>query len=176
MNKRHIPIGDKYPEIVNVFTEMEKGAQSKYEYDEKSDAIKLDRVFHDGVINPTDYGFITQTIAEDKDNLDTLVISSSHIAAGSLIEVKVIGMLEISDTNGRDNKIISIHIKDSNLKNIEEIKDLDPNILQKILDFFKRYQELENNKLKIGEWKPKEEAIELVKKAHNAHLNTNQGS
>jgi inorganic pyrophosphatase len=176
MNKKHISIGDKYPEIVNAFVEMESGGCNKYEYDEESDLIKLDRVFHSPLVNPTDYGFVPQTIAEDGDNLDILIISNKPTLPGCVIEARIMGMLEMSDDKGIDNKIIAVSAQDPDLKNVKTLEGLDPNILQKILGFFDKYKELENKSVEIGDWKSKEEAIELIEKAHNAFLNADESS
>jgi inorganic pyrophosphatase len=176
MNKKHIAIGENYPEIVNVFVEMESGTSNKYEYDEVSDLIKLDRVFHSSLINPTDYGFIPQTIATDGDCLDILIISNKPTFPGCIVEAKIVGMLEVSDDNGPDPKIISVSAQDPMFDKIEELGDLETDILKRILDFVKKIKELDNNHLEIGEWKQKEEAMELIAEAHNAFMNIPENS
>jgi len=75
MSFSNIPIGSEAPEIVNAIIEIPKGSHCKYEYDEKIDNIKLDRVLHSSVIFPTEYGFIPQTRSEDGEQLDIMVIN-----------------------------------------------------------------------------------------------------
>jgi len=168
---KNISIGDKYPEIVNVLIEIEKGGHNKYEYDDDLELIKLDRVLHSPLFFPADYGFIPKTTAEDGDHSDILVITDSPTFPGCLVEARIIGVMGMSDENGIDQKIIAVPNQNPHYQHVNDIKDLEPHILKEIAHFFNQYKMLENKDVEVGEWESKEKAIELIKKAHQAFLN-----
>jgi inorganic pyrophosphatase len=101
-----LPIGDQAPRIVHAVIEIPLGESNKYEYDKKLDIFRLDRNLYSAVHYPGDYGFIPQTISEDKDPLDVLVLVDVKTFTGCLVEVRPIGMLEMVDQGMKDEKIL----------------------------------------------------------------------
>ena len=167
MNLKEIPAGPKVPEELYVVIEISRGSQNKYEYDEELEALVLDRVLYTSMHYPFDYGFVPSTLCEDGDPLDCLVISTFPILPGSIVRVRPIGILEMEDEKGKDEKLIAVPIEkiDPRLSWIKDIRDLPEAIKNEIKHFFEHYKELEPGKwVKVKEWKDRNYAIEYVRK------------
>jgi len=167
MDIKKIPSGKNPPEDIYVIVEIPKGSSIKYELDKESGAVFVDRVLYTAMHYPFNYGFIPNTLADDGDPVDVLVVSEWSAAVGSVLRARVIGMLEMEDEIGVDTKVIAVpHEKiDPTYKDIGEISDLPPAVLNKIKHFFERYKELEPGKwVKVKEFKNRELALEEVKK------------
>ncbi len=166
MNINNVSAGKNPPEEVNVIVEIPAGSSIKYELDKESGVIMVDRFGYTAMFYPFNYGFIPQTIAEDGDPVDVLVISTYQIAPGCGIAVRPIGMLEMEDEAGIDTKIIAVPTKkiDPFYAHIEDIEDIDEMTKKKIEHFFNHYKELEPNKwVKIKNFLGKEQAYESIK-------------
>ncbi|HJK87329.1 MAG TPA: inorganic diphosphatase [Candidatus Megaira endosymbiont of Hartmannula sinica] len=153
----------------NVIIEIPMGDDPvKYEFDKEYNIMKVDRFMPVSMSYPCNYGFIPSTMSEDKDPIDVLVIANYPIKSGVMINVKVIGVLEMEDESGIDEKIIAVpSLKlDPNFKNINNIKDLDnlyPMMSKKISHFFENYKKLEENKwVKITGFNTNDKAIEMI--------------
>lgn len=166
MNIKHLKIGKNYPEEINAVIEITKGSQNKYEYDEKADVIKLDRVLHSSLFYPTDYGFIPETRSEDGDHLDVLIYSTTTFFPGAVIQVKPIGLLKMVDGGENDLKILSIVKGDPRLAHIDTLKDAGEHLQKEIIHFFSEYKKLENKEVKVDGWYDKEAAWQEIKKSH----------
>jgi inorganic pyrophosphatase len=162
MSFANIPIGEKAPEVVNAVIEIPKGSHNKYEYDEKFDEIRLDRVLHSPLYYPADYGFIPQTRSEDGDHLDILVIISDSVFTGCVLTVRPIGVLDMEDESGQDSKIIAVAEHDPRQTNILSIDDIDEHFKNEICHFFEQYKKLEHKWVKVREWSGKEEAFRII--------------
>jgi len=168
MDVKKIPVGKNPPEDVYVVVEIPKDSPIKYELDKESGAIFVDRVLYTAMYYPFNYGFIPNTLADDGDPVDVLVISDWAATPGSIVRARVIGMLEMEDESGIDTKVIAIpHEKiDPTYKGIKEVSDLPEAVLNKIKHFFEHYKELEPGKwVKVKEFKGKEEALKDIQKA-----------
>ena len=168
MNIKKVKTGDNPPEFVNVLVEIPQGSLVKYELDKESGFIMADRFHYTSMPYPFNYGFIPNTMAEDDDPVDVMVVSSQPLAIGTIISVRIIGMLEMEDEAGVDTKIIAVPtIKvDPFYAHIEDISDLDEPTQNKIKHFFDHYKELEPNKwVKTKSFLGKEEAYRDIKKS-----------
>lgn len=158
-----IPLGEKPPEIVNVVVECVSNSRDKYEYKVEWDAFVLDRIIPSSVVFPVEYGFIPQTWFEDEDALDALILSYEPLEIGCIIKVRVIGALIMEDEKGEDPKILCAPLNDVRFEGIKDIKDVHPNKLKEIQEFFETYKRLEPHKYsKFKEWKNSEEAKKIV--------------
>lgn len=148
MDFNKISSGKNPPSEINVFIEISQGSSIKYELDKNSGTLAVDRILHTSMNFPFNYGFIPQTHAEDGDPADVVLISSMPIAPGALIASRAIGLLEMEDEAGLDNKILAVPIEkiDPQFANIKDITDLNENIKQRIRHFFEHYKELEPGK------------------------------
>lgn len=168
MNLEKISAGKKIPEEINVFVEIPQGSQVKYELDKESEAIFVDRFVFTTMAYPFNYGFIPQTHADDGDAVDVLVLSSFPVAPGAVIPSRPIGLLEMEDEAGMDNKILAVPAKkvDPFFAKVEDIADLDDAVKNKIKHFFEHYKELEPGKwVKVKNFLSKDKAQEEIKKS-----------
>lgn len=168
MDFNKISSGKNPPQEINVFIEISQGSSIKYELDKNSGVLMVDRLLHTSMVYPFNYGFIPKTHADDGDPLDILLISSLSIMPGTIIAARPIGMLEMEDEAGLDNKIIAVPINkiDPQQTNIKNIADLNNHDKKKIKHFFETYKELEPGKwVKTKEFLGKERAEKEIKKS-----------
>jgi inorganic pyrophosphatase len=155
-------------EAINVVIEIPQGSNIKYELDKESGAIFLDRILYGSQFYPANYGFVPNTLADDGDPIDVLVLSSESVVPGCVIKSRVIGVLIMEDESGKDEKIIAVPtIKlDPQMAKINELEDLPEIKLQQIKHFFETYKDLEPGKwVKVTGFEGKEKAVELINKA-----------
>ncbi|ACY40047.1 inorganic diphosphatase [Blattabacterium sp. (Blattella germanica) str. Bge] len=143
----------------DVLIEIPKGSRNKYEFDKKNNLIRLDRVLYSPMSYPTDYGFIPKTLSMDGDPLDALVFLTVPTVPGCLIKVKPIGIFFMIDEKGEDEKIICVPIADPNYNTINSIDEISLHTKKEIEHFFSVYKDLENKKVKVGNWKDQDKAI-----------------
>ncbi len=160
---RDIPSGDDPPFILNSVIEVVSGSRDKYEYNIEWDAFVLDRVIPSSVIFPVDYGFVPQTLSNDNDPLDIMILSYEPLEVGCIVKVRVIGALIIEDEEGEDPKILSVLVNDIRFEGYNDIKDIHKHKLKEIQEFYETYKRLEPHKwVKFKEWKSAKDAYELV--------------
>ena len=169
MNVKEIPPGRSPPEEVNAFIEIPQGGQPvKYEIDEASGALFVDRFLHTSMIYPTNYGFVPNTLAEDGDPLDILVISPTPVVPGAVIRARPVGVLLMADEKGSDEKIMAVPVDRLNpfYANVRVHTDLPPLLLAQIGHFFRHYKDLEPGKsASVGEWAGLEAAHARIRAA-----------
>lgn len=168
MDLKKIPAGKNPPEDIYVVIEIPQGSSIKYEVDKESGAVFVDRFLFTAMYYPFNYGFIPNTLADDGDPTDVLVISREPVVPGSVIRARPIGMLEMEDEEGIDTKIIAVPVSklDNTYDNIREVTDLPEGILNKIKHFFEHYKELESGKwVKVKSFKDSATAKADIQKA-----------
>ena len=157
---------------VNVLVEIPKGSSQKYEYDEELGAIKLDRALYSPMYFPFEYGAINNTLAEDGDPMDVVLLTTFPTFPGCIVESEIIGYLEMEDEAGIDTKIIAVPKAkiDPRTAHIKSIDDIPEHQKKEIREFFETYKNLEPEKwVKLKDFKPKEEAEKMVKEAQARH-------
>jgi inorganic pyrophosphatase len=147
---------------LHCFVEIPKGSRNKYEWDEKLQAIKLDRFLFSSVVYPTDYGFIPQTCGEDGDPLDAMVCVSEPTFPGCMIAVKAIAVFKMSDDKGQDDKILCVPHEDPNWNQMEQLEDLPLQLRTEIEHFFSIYKQPEGKEVVIDGWFPREDAEKIL--------------
>ncbi|SKC60154.1 inorganic diphosphatase [Ohtaekwangia koreensis] len=151
------------PEQINAIIEIPKGSRAKYEIDKDSGLIKLDRVIYASMYYPLNYGFIPQTLGEDHDPLDIVVLTQVAVVPGCLIPSKVIGVMQMIDRGEADDKIIAVAEEDPSVSHISDVKDLPDYLLAELKHFFENYKSLENKKVIVDEFLSKPKAEEIIK-------------
>ncbi len=152
----------------SVFIEIPAGGSVKYEVDEKSGEMIVDRFLHTAFYYPFNYGYIKNTKGEDGDPLDVIVLSSQAVMPGVTMKCKAIGMLEMEDEEGVDTKILAVPTEkiDPLYGAFRDITDVAEPIKNKIKHFFENYKTLEPDKwVKVRDFKNKSNAIEAIEKA-----------
>jgi inorganic pyrophosphatase len=169
MNIQQVTAGKSPQEgELNVFIEIPKGSNIKYELDKDAGVVMVDRFLHTSMSFPTNYGFVPNTLADDGDPLDVMVLSEFPVAPGTVIPSIVIGMLEMEDEAGIDTKILAVpNVKiDPLYGTYKDITDVPEAIKNKLKHFYENYKSLEPGKwVKLKNWLGKAEALEAVKKA-----------
>ncbi len=141
------------------FVEIPKGSRNKYEYDAEAKVIKLDRFLFSSMVYPTDYGFIPDTLGQDGDALDAMVCVSEATFPGCVIPVKPIALFKMEDDKGIDDKILCVPLQDPGWNTLEVLDDLPAPLRDEIAHFFSVYKDLEQKRVKVNGWYPREEAL-----------------
>ena len=150
--------------IIEVHIEISKGSNIKYEYDHSNNKLKCDRILHNPLVYPFNYGYSPNTLSEDNDPIDVLVITNHRLEPNSYIDCKIVGVLLTEDESGIDNKIITVPNDniDPYSKYINNIDDISTTIKDEILYFLNHYKDLEYNKwIVVKNYKDKDTAIEI---------------
>ena len=150
---------------LDVMVEIPKGSRNKYEYDEELKMIRYDRMIFSSMHYPSDYGFFLNTLGEDGDALDAMVLVSEPTFPGCVIEVKPIGVFYMRDEKGPDAKILCVPMSDPIWNKLNTLDEVNPHMKNEIEHFFQVYKDLEKKKVGIEGWGSREEAIELIHKA-----------
>lgn len=163
---------------VDVIVEISKGNHIKYEYDKKKNMIICDRVLHTPMKYPFNYGFIPNTLSDDGDPLDVVVLMDEKLIPGCMIKCKILGYLDTRDDSGNDPKLIACPISkiDPTFENLNCLKQiLDNHTLKKIEYFFTHYKDLENKSVTVGNFYDISDAIQIYSDSKNRFMyKTNQ--
>ena len=149
--------------VVNALIEIPLGSKNKYELDEKTGRIVLDRVLYAAMIYPAEYGIIEKTLAPDGDPLDILVVCSEPTFPGCTVPARVLGYLEMIDNGKTDYKLISVVDCDPRYDDVHELADLPSFVLKEIANFFANYKVLQNVPVEVGAYYGKDEAVRIIK-------------
>ena len=156
------------PGLLNVLIEIAAGSKNKYEFDKDLNAFALDRVLYSSVHYPYDYGFVPNTLADDGDPLDGMVLMDQPTFPGCVIPARPIGMLEMIDSGDRDEKILCVPAKDPRYSEVKSLKDVSQHRLDEIAEFFKTYKNLEKKVTEILGWQDIDAVMPLVEKCIKA--------
>lgn len=149
MNLLH-DINSGTKEEMNVIIEIPKGSHNKYEIDKKTGLIKLDRVMHTAQEYPFDYGFVPQTLWDDGDALDVVVLTTYPLVPGLLVEARPIGIMHMIDDGEADEKIIAVAVGDPRFGEVKDIKNANQHTLKEIAHFFATYKQIQKKKVTVG--------------------------
>jgi inorganic pyrophosphatase len=152
------------PNIVEAVVEIPKGKSTKYEYDPLG-FFRYDRSLTSAMVYPSNYGFIPSTYADDGDPLDILVYNRIPIDRGTVVECKVIGVLDMEDEGSKaglhkDYKILGVPT--SHVRDYKSLSDIDPMFLEISKNFFLHYKELNNKEVKVFDWHEKDTAYQII--------------
>jgi len=148
--------------VVDALIEIPKGSRNKYEYDDASGRLRLDRVLYSPLHYPADYGFIPETLAEDEDHLDVLIVTHEPSFPGCIVPVRPVGVLDMHDEKGRDEKILAVPVGDPRFSEVTDLAHLAPHFLKEIEHFFQVYKTLEKKPTEIIGWAGSEVARRTV--------------
>ena len=132
--------GPSVPEVVYAVIEIPKGSRNKYEYDKDMEAFALDRVLYSPFHYPAEYGIIPQTLYDDGDPMDIIVLMEQPTFPGCVIETRPIGIMRMIDGDDNDDKILGVPINDPRFKDVNDIDDVPKHLLDEIAHFFKEYK------------------------------------
>jgi len=161
MNLYNVSTHSESPQIVNAIIEIPKNTNVKYEYNSELGVFTYDRSLLSAMTYPANYGFMPQTLAEDGDALDVMVYNEIPINMGTLVESRVIGVLDMEDEGLKDYKVLTTPISDT--REYRSLADISPNFLKICQNFFAHYKDLNNKKVEVFDWHEADVAKEIVK-------------
>lgn len=157
--------GLQAPRVVNAIIEIPQGSRCKYEIDKASGLLKLDRVIYSSFYYPINYGFIPQSYGGDKDPLDILVITTLPVQPLTLMEAKVIGVMQMVDSGEPDDKIIAVAANDPGVNHYNNIEELPQHFFDELRHFFEEYKKLENKSVLVEDFGDKAKSLEIISNA-----------
>ncbi len=165
MNLWHeISAGDDIPNLINVIVEIPKGSKNKYEIDKENGLIKLDRAMKSAQDYPFDYGFVPQSLWDDGDALDVVLLTTYPLYPGILVEARPVAVMRMIDGGEGDDKIIAVPKNDPRWEEVKDLSDLNKHTIKEIQHFFETYKTIDGKKVEITSVDDRAAAYEAVKK------------
>ena len=172
MNLLHeVPSGTK--EAMNVIIEIPKFSKNKYEIDKETGLIALDRVMHTAQDYPFDYGFVPQTLFDDGDALDVIVLTTYPLAPGILVKARPVAIMEMTDGGDRDDKVIAVPVDDPRFAEIIDLADLNKHFIKETTHFFETYKKVQNKEVAVGSWHGQDKAMEAFENSRKMYEENN---
>jgi len=157
--------GENLPREFYSIIEIPFGSRVKYELDKQSGLIKLDRVLYSAVYYPANYGFIPQTLAEDDDPLDVLVLCQETVVPLTVMQARAIGLMTMIDSGKKDHKIIAVATHDPEFNSYQEASEMPEHRLSMLRRFFLDYKQLEHKAVEVDEIQPSVHALPVIEDA-----------
>lgn len=157
--------GEHVPHEFASIIEIPFGSSVKYELDKHSGLIKLDRVLYSAVYYPANYGFIPQTLAEDDDPLDALVLCQEAVVPLTIMHARTIGLMTMIDGGKKDHKIIAVAIHDPEFNSYREAAEMPSHRLSMLRRFFQDYKQLEGKAVEVDDITPAKTAFPIIEDA-----------
>ncbi len=157
--------GAHLPAEFTTVIEIPMGSSVKYELDKETGLIRLDRILYSAVYYPANYGFIPQTLAEDDDPLDVLVLCQVPVAPLTLVNARAIGLMTMVDSGKKDHKILSVAVDDPEYNGFKEAADLPVHRLTMLRRFFQDYKTLEGKAVEVDEFQAFATALPIIEAA-----------
>lgn len=157
--------GEDIPQEFTAVVEIPIGSSVKYELDKQTGLLRLDRILFSAVHYPANYGIIPQTLAEDGDPLDVLVLCQDRLDPLTLVTSRAIGLMTMIDAGKKDHKILAVAVNDPEYNYIKQARDLPPHRLAMVRRFFQDYKQLEGLEVEVDEFQPAEAAHPVIEDA-----------
>jgi Inorganic pyrophosphatase len=168
MNLLHdIKAGTK--DEMNVIIEINKGSKNKYEIDKETGLIALDRAMHTAQDYPFDYGFVPQTLWDDGDALDVVLLTTNPLFPGVLVSARPVGIMHMVDGGEADEKMIAVPVGDPRFENVQDLSDVNAHTLKEISHFFATYKQLQKKEVQVGAFEGKEAAQAAFERAQQLY-------
>lgn len=154
---------------MNVIIEIPKFSKNKYEIDKETGIIGLDRVMHTAQDYPFDYGFVPQTLFDDGDALDVVLVTTYPLAPGILVKARPVAIMEMIDGGERDDKVVAVPVDDPRFDNVKDLPDLNPHFVKEMSHFFETYKKVQNKSVTVGEWHGASKAHEAFERSRKMY-------
>lgn len=156
-------------EQMNVIVEINRGSKNKYEVDKKTGLIALDRAAHTAQDFPFDYGFIPQTLWDDDDPVDVVLLTTFPLFPGVLVRARPIALMNITDSGDKDDKIIAVPVDDPRWNEIKDLPDINKHTLKEIEHFYSTYKKLQNKVVDVHGFKGRKAATDAFKRGRTLY-------
>jgi inorganic pyrophosphatase len=157
--------GQHLPAEFTAVIEIPMGSSVKYELDKETGLLRLDRILYSAVYYPANYGFIPQTLAEDDDPLDVLVLCQEGVAPLTLVNARAIGLMTMIDSGKKDHKILAVAVDDPEYDAFREANELPAHRLTMLRRFFQDYKMLEGKAVEVDQMQPASAALPVIEEA-----------
>ena len=157
--------GEHLPAEFTAVIEIPMGSSVKYELDKETGLLRLDRILYSAVFYPANYGFIPQTLAEDDDPLDVLVLCQEGVAPLTLVHARTIGLMTMLDSGKKDHKVLAVALDDPEYNGFREGNELPAHRLNMLRRFFQDYKLLEGKAVEVDEIQPAATALPVIEDA-----------
>jgi inorganic pyrophosphatase len=157
--------GEGLPAECTTVIEIPMGSSVKYELDKETGMLRLDRILYSAVYYPANYGFIPQTLAEDDDPLDVLVLCQEAVAPLTLVNARAIGLMTMIDSGKKDHKVLAVAVNDPEYNGFREANELPGHRLNMLRRFFQDYKTLEGKSVEVDEFQPAAAALPVIESA-----------
>ena len=169
-NFAQIPAFHQETNLANIIIDTPKGSRNKFKFDAEKKLFKLKHILPAGAVFPFDFGFLPNTLTEDGDPLDILILLEAPAFVGCLIETRILGVLEAeqTDKNGqteRNDRLIGVFAEDKRYEKTEDLRDLPPELLQEIEHFFRSYNEIREIRFKVLASSGAKKALQIIQKS-----------
>ncbi len=154
---------------MNVIVEIPKGSHNKYEIDKATGMIALDRVAYTGQGFPFDYGFVPQTLWDDGDALDVIILTTYPLLSGILVRVRPVAIMHMIDSGEGDDKVIAVPVDDPRWKEVQDLADVNKHTLKEIEHFYTTYKKLQNKEVTVHGFDGKTEAEAAFEKGRKLY-------
>jgi inorganic pyrophosphatase len=163
MNLWHdLSSGNDVPQVVHAIIECPKGTKNKYEIDKETGLIKLDRAMKSSQDYPFDYGFVPQTLWDDGDALDVVLLTTYPLAPGILVEARPVALMHMIDGGEGDDKLIAVPKSDPRFDGVHDLSDLNPHLVKEMQHFFETYKTIEKKTVEVTGFGGREQALAAV--------------
>lgn len=157
-----VSLGKNAPDEINVIVEINKGSKNKYEIDKETGLIALDRVLHTAQDYPFDYGFVPQTLWDDGDALDVILLTTYPLVPGILVAARPVAIMRMTDSGDLDDKIIAVPTHDPRWSEVKDLKDINKHMLKEMDHFFMTYKQIQKKNVHVAGFDGVEAAREAV--------------
>ena len=163
------PLGPEPPNRIYVVTEIQRNSRNKYEYDPRLGVFMLNRVLY--TYYPCDYGFIPQTLDDDGDPLDAVLLINEPTFTGCVTEARPVANIKMLDNKVTDDKIVAVSTTDPFYKHIKSLNDLPKSVIDELTYFYNNYKRAEGVVTEVLKWEDADEAKELILWAKDEYIN-----
>ena len=178
MNLWHeVSAGKKLPKEINVIVEIPKGSKNKYEIDKETGLIALDRAMHSAQDYPFDYGFVPQSLWDDNDALDVILLTTYPLAPSILVNARPVAIMRMIDSGDADDKIIAVPIDDPRWDEVKDLSDINKHTIKEMDHFFSTYKKIQEKEVEVTGFEDRaaaEKAIERGLKLYKEKYGKNQ--
>jgi inorganic pyrophosphatase len=161
--------GQHLPAEFTAVIEIPMGSSVKYELDKTTGLLRLDRILYSAVFYPANYGFIPQTLAEDDDPLDVLVLCQEAVAPLTLVSSRAIGLMTMIDSGKKDHKILAVAVDDPEYNGFQEAREMPSHRLAMLRRFFQDYKTLEGKAVEVDDFQSAGAAVPVIEDALNRY-------